>query len=35
MIGPDERARGVVRIKDLATEAQRDEPLATLDEVIS
>jgi histidyl-tRNA synthetase len=35
MIGPDERARGVVRVKDLATEAQRDEPLATLDEVIT
>jgi histidyl-tRNA synthetase len=27
MIGPEERARGVVRIKDLATEQQRDEPL--------
>ena len=27
MIGPDERARGVVRIKDLTTEEQRDEPL--------
>jgi histidyl-tRNA synthetase len=35
MIGPDERARGVVRVKDLATEAQRDEPLATLHEVIT
>jgi histidyl-tRNA synthetase len=27
LIGPEERARGVVRIKDLATEEQRDEPL--------
>jgi histidyl-tRNA synthetase len=27
VIGPEERARGVVRIKDLATEEQRDEPL--------
>jgi histidyl-tRNA synthetase len=27
MIGPEERARGVVRIKDLTTEEQRDEPL--------
>jgi histidyl-tRNA synthetase len=26
-IGPEERARGVVRIKDLATDQQRDEPL--------
>jgi histidyl-tRNA synthetase len=35
VIGPDERARGVVRIKDLASEAQRDEPLASLEEVIT
>ncbi len=27
MIGPEERARGVVRIKDLASEEQRDDPL--------
>jgi histidyl-tRNA synthetase len=27
VIGPEERARGVVRVKDLATEEQRDEPL--------
>ena len=27
LIGPEERARGVVRIKDLATEKQWDEPL--------
>jgi histidyl-tRNA synthetase len=27
LIGPEERARGVVRIKDLTTEEQRDEPL--------
>ena len=33
LIGPEERARGVVRIKDLATEKQWDEPLPSLDEV--
>jgi histidyl-tRNA synthetase len=27
LIGPEERARGVVRVKDLATQAQRDEAL--------
>jgi histidyl-tRNA synthetase len=27
LIGPEERARGVVRVKDLATEEQRDEAL--------
>ena len=35
VIGPEERARGVVRIKDLATEAQRDEKLPSNDEVIT
>jgi histidyl-tRNA synthetase len=35
VLGPDERARGVVRIKDLATEEQRDEPLPSLGEVIT
>jgi histidyl-tRNA synthetase len=33
LIGPEERARGVVRVKNLATEEQRDEPLTSTDEV--
>lgn len=33
LIGPEERARGVVRVKNLATEEQRDEPLPSTDEV--
>ena len=35
VIGPEERARGVVRIKDLATEEQRDEPLPAAGEVVT
>jgi histidyl-tRNA synthetase len=27
LIGPDELARGAVRVKDLATGSERDEPL--------